>query len=194
PAVVTTLRSGGGCGVAAAWPNSENGLASDRVRDEGHRFGAWMDKEMGRRWFRARPSCPAKAGHPVSADVLSNAASVVLDHPFSWAMTGGRLMLQLGIHLERRLCLFCDLDERNIGREFDQRHAAGFLVDGENTKVGDYHIYDAGTGQRQRAIVQELRLILGSVLHNHHDLLDAGDEVHGAPHALDHLAWDHPIR
>src|SRR6185437_14109595 len=106
PAVVTTLRSGGGCGVAAAWPNSENGLASDRVRDEGHRFGAWMDKEMGRRWFRARPSCPAKAGHPVSADVLSNAASVVLDHPLSRAMTGERLMLQLGSTLNAASVFF----------------------------------------------------------------------------------------
>jgi hypothetical protein len=31
------------------------------------------------------------------------------------------------------------------------------------------------------------------VLHHDHDLLDAGHEVHGAAHALHHLAGDHPV-
>src|SRR3977135_833881 len=31
------------------------------------------------------------------------------------------------------------------------------------------------------------------MLHHHHDLLDPGDEVHGAAHALHHLARDHPV-
>src|SRR5215813_12851777 len=41
--------------------------------------------------------------------------------------------------------------------------------------------------------MQQLRLILGRMLHHDHHLLDPGDEVHGAAHALDHLARDHPI-
>src|ERR1700709_1403665 len=31
------------------------------------------------------------------------------------------------------------------------------------------------------------------MLHHHHDALDAGDEIHRAAHALDHLAGDHPV-
>src|SRR5262245_27173928 len=31
------------------------------------------------------------------------------------------------------------------------------------------------------------------MLHHHHDPLDPGDEVHGAAHALHHLARNHPI-
>jgi hypothetical protein len=32
------------------------------------------------------------------------------------------------------------------------------------------------------------------VLHHHHHALGAGDEIHRAAHALDHLAGDHPVR
>ncbi|MNF89542.1 hypothetical protein D3C84_720710 [compost metagenome] len=35
---------------------------------------------------------------------------------------------------------------------------------------------------------------LGAVLHQHHHPLDPGHQIHGAPHALDHLARDHPVR
>ena len=35
--------------------------------------------------------------------------------------------------------------------------------------------------------------VLGGVLHHHHHALDAGDQVHRAAHALDHLAGDHPV-
>src|SRR5437763_15366705 len=31
------------------------------------------------------------------------------------------------------------------------------------------------------------------MLHHHHNLLDASDEIHGAAHAFDHLAWNHPV-
>ena len=42
--------------------------------------------------------------------------------------------------------------------------------------------------------VQQLRLaVLGGVVHQHDDALDAGDEVHRAAHALDQLAGDHPV-
>ena len=36
-------------------------------------------------------------------------------------------------------------------------------------------------------------LLLGRVLHDDDHALDAGDEVHRAAHALDHLAGDHPV-
>ena len=42
--------------------------------------------------------------------------------------------------------------------------------------------------------LQELRLaVLGGVVHDDDDALDPGDEVHGAAHALDQLAGDHPV-
>ena len=54
-------------------------------------------------------------------------------------------------------------------------------------------IDDARAGQRQRAMMQQLRLAFGGMLHHDDDALDAGDEVHRAAHALDHLAGDHPV-
>jgi hypothetical protein len=36
--------------------------------------------------------------------------------------------------------------------------------------------------------------VLGRVIHDHHHALGAGDEIHRAAHALDHLAGDHPVR
>ena len=55
-----------------------------------------------------------------------------------------------------------------------------------------------GSGERQVAGLEELGALgavlgLGHVLHHHHDLLDARHEVHGAAHALHHLAGDHPV-
>src|ERR1019366_9477667 len=82
---------------------------------------------------------------------------------------------------------------RHAGREFDQRHAATGPVDVEHGQVSDHHIDHAGTGERQVAFVQQLWRVLGGVLHDHHHLLDAGDEIHGATHALHHLAGDHPV-
>src|SRR5665647_1894370 len=102
-------------------------------------------------------------------------------------------MLQLRIDREARLRLLGDLVHRHAGREFDQRHAAVLAVDVEHTEIGDHHVDHAGAGERQVALVQELGLVLGSVLHHHHHLLDAGDQVHGTAHALHHLAVDHPI-
>ena len=42
--------------------------------------------------------------------------------------------------------------------------------------------------------LQQLRLaVLGGVVHDHDDPLDAGDEVHRPAHALDQLPRDHPV-
>ena len=41
--------------------------------------------------------------------------------------------------------------------------------------------------------LQQLRAVLGGMLHHDDDALDAGDEIHRAAHALDHLAGDHPV-
>src|SRR5262245_37419118 len=77
---------------------------------------------------------------------------------------------------------------------FDKLHAGGFfLLDCEYAEVGDHHVDDTGPGERQLALVQELGFILGRMLHDDDHSLDAGDKVHGAPHALDHLAGDHPV-
>src|SRR5262249_7879492 len=65
--------------------------------------------------------------------------------------------------------------------------------DGEYAEIGDDHVDDAGPRQRQSAFVQELGFVLGRMLHHNDHLLDAGDEVHGAAHALDHLAGYHPV-
>ena len=49
-------------------------------------------------------------------------------------------------------------------------------------------------GQRQGAPLEDLGLaVLGGVVHDHDDALDAGDQVHRAAHALHHLAGDHPV-
>jgi hypothetical protein len=60
-------------------------------------------------------------------------------------------------------------------------------------QVGDDAVDHAHAGQRQRALRQDLQveaavLLLGHVLHQHDDALDAGHQVHRAAHALDHLA------
>src|SRR5690606_23795389 len=48
--------------------------------------------------------------------------------------------------------------------------------------------------ERQFALLENLRAaVLGVVLHQHHDALDAGDQIHRAAHTLDHLARDHPV-
>ena len=66
--------------------------------------------------------------------------------------------------------------------------------DVEHAEVGDDPVDHAGAGQRQRAALQELVLaVLRGVLHHHDHALDAGDQVHRAAHALDHLAGDHPV-
>src|SRR6202012_707888 len=82
----------------------------------------------------------------------------------------------------------------DAGGQLDQLRATGLLVDGEHRQVGNQHVHHIGPGQRQGAFVQELgAAVLVDVLHDHHDLLHAGDEVHGPAHALHHLAGDGPV-
>src|ERR1043166_5948612 len=102
---------------------------------------------------------------------------------------------------EGGLGLGADLVKAHARRELDQAHAGGVvpvharsvLGDFEYPEVGDHHVDHARPGERQVAAVQQLGLVLGGVLHHHDHLLDAGDEVHGAAHAFDHLARDHPV-
>ena len=63
----------------------------------------------------------------------------------------------------------------------------------KTAEIGHYHVDHVLAGQRQVAFLQELRAVLGGMLHHHDDALDAGDEIHRAAHALDHLAGDHPV-
>ncbi len=55
------------------------------------------------------------------------------------------------------------------------------------------HVDHPLAGQRQGAFLQKLGAVLGGMLHHHHDALDAGDQIHRAAHALDHLARNHPV-
>src|SRR5688500_17165882 len=56
-------------------------------------------------------------------------------------------------------------------RQLGQPHVARLLVDLEDAEIGDHHVDHAGAGQRQRAAVQKLWLVLGGVLHDDHHLL-----------------------
>src|SRR6185503_3721780 len=83
---------------------------------------------------------------------------------------------------EPGLGLGLDLVDRDAVGELDQRDTAlARLVDVEHAQLADHHVDDAAAGERQRALVQELRLtVLGDVLHGDDHLLHAGDQVHGA--------------
>ena len=70
--------------------------------------------------------------------------------------------------------------------------------DVQHGQVGDDAVHHAHARERQRALGQDLQingavLLLGHVFHQHHHALDAGHQVHGTAHALDHLAGDHPV-
>src|SRR5262249_59909048 len=58
--------------------------------------------------------------------------------------------------------LAADLLERRPRCKLDQRHSPiALLVDGKNAEIGDHHVHDVGAGQRQRAALEELGLVLG---------------------------------
>src|SRR5215510_6072744 len=75
-----------------------------------------------------------------------------------------------------RLRLRLDLLGRHAGRQLDQGHTAwALLVDRKDAEIGDHHVDDARSGERQRALLQELRVVPGRMLHNHNNLLHAGN-------------------
>ena len=55
-------------------------------------------------------------------------------------------------------------------------------------------LHDLQAGERQRAALQNLvAAVLRRVLHRDDHALGAGDQIHGAAHALHHLAGNHPV-
>ena len=72
--------------------------------------------------------------------------------------------------------------------------AAAFAIDREHRQIGDQQIDDALAGQWQRTLTFELRCsVLFGVLHDDHHAAHAGNQIHRAAHALDHLAGHHPV-
>ena len=64
----------------------------------------------------------------------------------------------------------------------------------DHRKLGDEEIHRPGRRERQRALSHDLRAAFGGVLHGDDHALGAGHKVHGAAHAGNHLARDHPVR
>src|SRR5690242_12953143 len=89
--------------------------------------------------------------------------------------------------------LVSDLITGNTGGKLAQSQTGGGDVD--DGEVGDDAVHDALAGEREGALVDDLvAAVLGDVFHEHDDAFGAVDEVHGAAHALDHGAGDHPVR
>src|SRR3989344_4797369 len=103
-----------------------------------------------------------------------------------------RVLIWRSGELDVRARLGAHLFLRHAGRQLEALEALGRHV--EHAQLGDDAVDHTHARQRQRALLQQLVLaVLGRVLHEHHDALDAGHQVHGATHALDHLARDHPV-
>ena len=68
----------------------------------------------------------------------------------------------------------------------------GVIVD--HGLLGDDEVDALHAGERQGAPCENLvPAVVCVVLHCDDDVFGAGDQVHGATHALDHLARDHPV-
>src|ERR1019366_3467147 len=93
---------------------------------------------------------------------------------------------------EVRLGRGTDLGFGDTWRTLHQPEA--FVRDIQDGQVGDDAVDDALTGERQRALLDDLEVsVLGDVLHQDDDPSRTMDEVHGPAHALDHLAGDRPV-
>ena len=88
---------------------------------------------------------------------------------------------------------FLDFFKVGVLGDLDESHLASDLVELEDGHVGDKHVDDALASEWQGALREDLVVALRCVLHRHDQLLGPADEVHGAPHALDHLARDNPV-
>jgi hypothetical protein len=88
---------------------------------------------------------------------------------------------------------FLDLFEVGVFGDLNQSHLPCDFVELEDGHVSDKHVDDALASEWQGALREDLVVALRCVLHRHDQLLGPADEVHGAAHALDHLAWDNPV-
>src|SRR5690554_5994590 len=79
-------------------------------------------------------------------------------------------------------------------------HPRGSLLEHESAvldlqvgEIREYPVNTTGTGQRQRTFLEQFGLtVLGCVGHGADDVLGTRHEIHGAAHALDQLAGNHP--
>src|SRR5690606_4367583 len=63
-----------------------------------------------------------------------------------------------------------------------------------HAQIRDNTIYHTDTSQWQRALFDDFMLaVSGYVLHQDNNALDSSHQIHGAAHALDHLARNHPV-
>ena len=79
--------------------------------------------------------------------------------------------LQVLIHVESATGCLDNVGHGNALRNFGQRQRAALFIDGEHALLRDDHVHTCLPGQREIAVVQNLRLILlRRVLHHDHDL------------------------
>ena len=80
--------------------------------------------------------------------------------------------------------------------EFKQLQTIGCHF--HHAEIRNHHVDHTNPRQRQGARWQQLQvnraiLFMCDVLHQHNHTAYAGNQVHRAAHALNHLAWDHPV-
>ena len=75
----------------------------------------------------------------------------------------------------------------------DLGHQQTVLGDLEHAHLGDDLVHAVGGGQGQTALLEDLGVALGGVLHAHDAVLGAHAQVHGAAHAGHLLAGDDPV-
>src|SRR5690606_34291953 len=118
------------------------------------------------------------------------------DTPYVVACSGAVDNLEL--HL--RHMLGHDQPAGGLGDDFLDAHTwrtfaqdEGVVLDLQIGQIGEHLANAATAGQWQAAMLQQLGLaVLGGVGHGDDDVLGTGHQVHGAAHALDQLAGDHP--
>src|SRR5436190_12813651 len=65
----------------------------------------------------------------------------------------------------------------------------------DHCKLGDNQVHDPQARERQRASLEDfVAAVPGRMLHGDDDPPGARHQIHGAAHALDHLARNHPVR
>src|SRR5271163_2619359 len=70
----------------------------------------------------------------------------------------------------------------------------GAIVNVDDGEIGDDPLHHCSPGARQRALVEDLGAAIAvGVFHDDEDEPGTVYQIHGAAHALDHLARHHPI-